>query len=224
MATDPSADAASPIPPEVAPRRRPWVAPVVCILVLGLLAVAGMQIWRFTHPPQTATSRPTPPERPARPEFTVSGTVSRTGKDGQKVFAKDATVRVLQPTWTPEQQQEWEKRVNDAVARACKELGGGEAPPTVTADPASVVRADQAMARRQQAGKAATAWKHQCTTEYLTLLNENSAEANKGTVGSDGAFSLRAAPPAGVPYVVHAKSADGEWLGNLAGRSGRMSM
>ena len=223
MAIDARPDAQSPTPPDATPRRRPWVAPLLAIVVLAILAVAGMQVWRFAHPPQTATSKPTLPDRPPRPEFKVTGTVSRTGKDGQKVFPKDATVRVVQPTWTPEQQQEWEKRVNDTLAKASKELGG-EAPPTVTADPASVIRADQEMSRRQQAAKAATPWKHQCTTEDLALLKETAAEANKGPVGSDGAFSLRVAPPAGIPYIVHATSADGDWVAELAGRSGKIDL
>lgn len=215
MPTDPRADAPRPSPRDDEPARPSWVAPLVTIVVLGALAFAGLQTWRYTHPPETATTKPTPPPPTSRRILTIAGTVSRTGKDGQKVVPKDGTIVVLQPMWTSDVQQEWERRVNEKLARACKDLGGGEAPPTVTADPASVRKADQEMARRAQAAKPATPWNHQCAGEFLTLLKENSVEAGKGSIEADGTFSVRAFPPGDLPYLVHAKAADAEWLEKL---------
>lgn len=225
MSIDPAAQPPDPGSTHPAPERRPpWVGPVVGVLVVVALVIAGMQVWRFMRPAETAATRPAaPPTGAGRAMFTLSGTVSRTGKDGQKQIPKDVTVAVLQPMWTPEQQEEWEKRVNDTVARACKELGG-EAPPAVTADPASVIRADQDMTRRRQAAKSATPWKHECATQFLALLKEKAIRAGSATAAADGSFSVTAPPPGGIPYIVHAKSADGDWIEKLRGRSGRLEL
>jgi hypothetical protein len=231
MAIDPRAESPDPASPDPAAgttpahgRRPPWVAPLVGVVVLGVLAVAGMQVWRFTRPPQTATTKATPPAVTGRPLFTITGTVSRTGKDGQKQFPRDATVSVLQPMWTPDRQQQWEQRVNETLAKACRELGGGDPPPTVTADPASVRRADQAMARRQQAAKPASPWKHGCAAEFLALLKDNSIEASTATVSADGAFSVSTIPPAGISYIIHARASDAEWLDKLPPRANRLEL
>jgi hypothetical protein len=132
----------------------------------------------------------------------------------------------VQPAWTSEQQQEWERRVNEKVARAWQESGGGgpEAPPKVSADPASVRRADEAIARRYQAAKSATPWNHQCTTEFLALLKESAVEAGRATAAADGSFSIRVAPPAGMPYIVHAQGGNALWIGTLPRRSNRMDL
>jgi hypothetical protein len=191
------------------------------VAVLALLGVAGMQVWRFTHPPESAATKPSPPAVAPPRAYAVTGTVSRAGKE----VPKDVTVVVVQPTWTSEQQQQWEQRVTGMLAEACKELGGGgEAPPTVTADPASVRRADQAMVKRQQAGKASAPWKHRCGTEFLGFLKANSVEAGRATAGADGAFSVTTAPPVGIPYIVHASAGNAQWVDTVGRGSNRLDL
>lgn len=226
MTTDPRPGDASnrPTDPADPSRRPPWVAPLVGVVVLAVLAYAAMQGWRFMQQPQTAATKPVEPARPGRPMFTFTGTVSRTGKDGQKEAAKDATVVVYQPTWESEQQKEWEQRTNEMIAKACREMGPGDPPPTVTADPASVRRADEAMARRQQVAKSGAAWGHRCSAAFLDLLKESAIELRRATTGPDGAYSITTLPPAGIPYIVHAKSADAEWLDKVAGRGNRLDL
>lgn len=213
-----------PTDPTSPSQRPPWVGPLVGLVVLAILVFAGMQAWRFMQRPETAATKPVVPVGKGRPMFTLHGTVSRTGKDGQKQAAKDATVVVLQPTWTPEQQEEWEKRTNEMLAKASGELGPGEAPPTVKADPASARRADEAMARRQKAAKPGTPWAHRCSTEFLALLKESAIAVKQATTEADGAYSVTVPPPAGVTYIVHAKAQDGEWLAELANRSGQLDL
>ena len=224
MSNDPRTPMSSPDSRDTGSGRPAWVGPLVGLVVLAILVFAGMQAWRFMQPPATAATKPVVPVGKGRPMFTLTGTVSRTAKDGQKQAAKDATVMVLQPMWTSDQQQEWERRTNEMVAKACGELGPGEPPPTVTADPASVRRADEAMARRQQAAKTGSPWAHRCSTEFLALLKENAIEVKQTTTEADGAYSVSVPPPEGVTYIVHAKAPDGEWLAKLAGRSGKLDL
>jgi hypothetical protein len=203
-----------------APRRRPWVSALIGVVVLGLIVLVGVEARHYLGSSSTATTKPTASSRPALKPYTVDGTVS--GEGG--AASGNVTVMVVQPAWTSEQQQEWEKRVNDKVASAWRETGGEGAPPKVTADPASVRQADKAIAQRFQAAKSGKAWNHPCTTEFLALLKEGAIEAGHATTGPDGTFSIRVAPPAGMPYIVHARGANGEWVDTLPRRSNRVEL
>jgi len=218
----PSPDPSPARPP--APPRRPWVAFLVGVVVVGLIVLIGFEARHYLGSSQTATTKPAASTRPAQKPYTVDGTVSRDAAGGQGDAGGNVTVIVVQPAWTSEQKQEWEKRVNDKVASAWRETGGEGAPPKVTADPASVRQADKAIAQRFQAAKSGKAWNHPCTTEFLALLKEGAIEAGHATTGPDGTFSIRVAPPAGMPYIVHARGANGEWVDTLPRRSNRVEL
>jgi hypothetical protein len=198
------------------------------LVVLGLIVLIVFEAKHYLNPPQSAaTSRPAASSRPTQKPYTVDGTVSRPAAGGQSDAGGSVTVMIVQPAWTSEQQQEWEKRVNEKVAKAWQETGGGgggEAAPKVSADPASVRKADEAIARRYRATKSATPWKHQCTAEFLALLKESAIEAGRGTAGPDGSFSIEVAPPAGMPYIVHAQGGNAEWIDTLPRRSNRVDL
>lgn len=220
----PSPDSSSAALPR-ATRRRPWVSFLVGVLVLALLVLVGFEARHYLGSSQTATSRPTPSSRPAQKPYTVDGTVSREAAGGPPEASGNVTVIVVQPAWTSEQKAEWEKRVNDKVAVAWRETGGGgEVPPKVSADPASVRQADKAIAQRFQAAKLAKPWNHQCTTEFLALLKESAIEAGRATAAPDGSFSVRVAPPAGMPYIIHARGGNAEWVDTLPRRSNRIDL
>jgi hypothetical protein len=227
MATEPGAESKpSPSPePSPAPKRRPWVSAVIGVVVLALIVLVGVEARHYLGSSQNATTRPTASSRPAQKPYTIDGTVSREAAAGQSDAGGNVTVIVVQPAWTSEQQQEWEKRVNDKVAAAWRDSGGNDpSPPKVTADAASVRQADKAMAQRLQAAKSAKPWGHQCTTEFLALLKESAVEAGRATTAPDGAFSARVAPPAGMPYIIHAQGANAEWVDTLPRRSNRVDL
>jgi len=209
-----------------APPRRPWLSFLVGVVVLGLIVLIGFEARHYLGSSQTATTKPAASTRPAQKPYTVDGTVSGGAGTGQSEAGGNVSVVVVQPAWTSEQQQEWEKRVNDKVATAWRESGGGggEAPPKVSADPASVRNADKAMAQRLRAAKSAKPWNHQCTTEFLALLKDGAIEAGRATTAADGSFSIRVAPPAGMPYIVHARGANAEWVDSLPRRSNRVDL
>jgi hypothetical protein len=195
------------------------------VVVLALIVLIAVEARHYLFSPKgAATTKPTLPAGPAPKPYTIDGTVSRPTVSGQTDAAGTVTIVVYQPAWSSERQQEWEQRVNEKVAAAWRETGGTDAPPKVSADPASVRRADGTIARREQAAKSTTPWKHQCTTEFLALLKENPVEAGRGITAPDGTFSIPVPPPGANPYVIHATGANAQWIDTTRRGSNRLDL
>jgi hypothetical protein len=190
------------------------VSVLVGVIVITLVVLAVVEARHYLTPKSTATTKPTLPAGPAPKPYTIDGTVTRpAAAAGGQADAGTVTIIAYLPAWSTERQQDWEKRVNEKVAQAWQQGGGnGDTPPKVSADPVSVRRADEAIAKRLRAAKSATPWKHQCTTEYLALLKENPVEAGRTTAAADGTFSLAVPRPGADPYVIYATGGGAEWL------------
>ena len=213
MPTHP-ADSTTPAPQT--PRKRSLLP---LILAAVVIAVAAALTWHFVFArPTPAANKTTFSTRPARAPYQVIGAIAKPPAAGT------VTIALFQPAWTDEQRTAWQQRVNQVIADACKGLNDNQPPPTVTPDPASVRAADQAMAKRLQAARPAAPWKNAATAEFLAFLKENAVEVTQSPAAPDGTFSVPVAPPAGVPYILHARGPNARWLDTVRPGNNRVDL